>query len=62
MSRMIEIAAEAERPEFGADAGFPRRARHLDETPSAEYPHFSGRPASGTPVSCEGGRGHAGNT
>src|SRR5579863_3062848 len=36
MSRMIEIAAEAERPEIGADAGLPRRTRHLDEKPSAE--------------------------
>src|SRR5579863_5132854 len=36
MSRMIEIAAEADRPEIGADAGFPRRTRHLDDKPSAE--------------------------
>jgi hypothetical protein len=36
MSRMIEIAAEAERPEIEAGAGFPRRTRHLDEKPSAE--------------------------
>jgi hypothetical protein len=47
MSRMIEIAAEAERPEIGADAGFPRRTRHLDEKPSAEYlptQHFPEHP------------------
>jgi hypothetical protein len=37
MSRMIEIAAEAERPDIEADAGFRRRTRHLDEKPSAEY-------------------------
>jgi hypothetical protein len=34
---MIEIAAEADRPEFGVGAGFRRRTRHLDEKPSEEY-------------------------
>jgi hypothetical protein len=37
MSRMIEIAAEAERPEMGAGAGFPRRTRHLEEKASVEH-------------------------
>jgi len=37
MSRMIEIAAEAERPEMGAGAGFPRRTRHLEDRTSAEH-------------------------
>ena len=36
MSRMIEIAAEAERPEMAAGAGFPQRTRHLDEKPLNE--------------------------
>lgn len=33
MSNVIEIAAEAERPEIGAGAGFPRRTRHTDDKP-----------------------------
>ena len=36
MSTVIAwIAAEAERPEIGLGAGFPRRTRHMDEQPSA---------------------------
>ena len=31
MSSVIEIAAEAERPNIEASAGFPRRTRHLEE-------------------------------
>ena len=38
MSNVIAwIAAAAEWPEIGAGAGFPRRRRHLDEKPLAEY-------------------------
>jgi len=36
MSRIIEIAAEAERPGSGEGAGFPRRTRQVEEKPSAE--------------------------
>jgi len=52
MSRMIEIAAETERPEMGADAGFPRRTRHLEDKPSAEHlpaHQFPGKVAKATP-------------
>jgi hypothetical protein len=37
MSELIEIAAEAERPEMGAGAGFPRRTRQLEEKVSVEH-------------------------
>jgi len=38
MSNLIAwIAAEAERPEMGTGAGFPRRTRHLEEKPVAEH-------------------------
>jgi hypothetical protein len=37
MGMRIEILAEAERPEIGANPGFPRRTRHIDEKPLAEY-------------------------
>jgi hypothetical protein len=37
MSNVIAwMAAEAERPEPGASAGFPRRTRQMDERPSAQ--------------------------
>ncbi len=37
MSNLIAwMAAEAERPEIGTSAGFPRRTRHSDERPSAQ--------------------------
>ena len=36
MSGMIEIAAEAEQPEIGTGAGFPRRTRHLKEKPAVD--------------------------
>ncbi len=52
MSRMIEIAAEAERPDIGAGAGFPRRTRHLDEKPETEYlpsHQFPAKAAEATP-------------
>jgi hypothetical protein len=52
MSRMIEIAAEAERPDIEAGAGFPRRTRHLDEKPLAEYlprHQFPAKAAEATP-------------
>jgi hypothetical protein len=37
MGMRIEILAEAERPEIGASPGLPRRTRHMDEKPLAEY-------------------------
>jgi hypothetical protein len=37
MSEVIEISAEAERPEAGARAGFPRRTRQGAEERSAEH-------------------------
>jgi len=47
------LAAEAERPEMGAGAGFPRRTRHLDEKPLAESlsrHQFPAKAAEATPA------------
>jgi hypothetical protein len=50
MSNVIAwMAAEAERPEIGASAGFPRRTRHREEQPSAQRlpaPQFSATEAT----------------
>jgi hypothetical protein len=47
MSNLIAwIAAEAEKPEIGASAGFPRRTRHLKQLPVGRWPaHQYPRPA-----------------
>lgn len=38
MSNVIAwMAAEAERPEIGVSAGFPRRTRHRDEQPPTQH-------------------------
>jgi hypothetical protein len=62
MSTLIAwMAAEAERPEIGASAGFPRRTRHSDERPSAQrfsppqplQPQFSAKEEEGVPETGE---------
>jgi len=50
---IVRIAAEAERPEIVAGAGFPRRTRHLDENPLAEHlprHQFPAKTAEATPA------------
>jgi hypothetical protein len=51
MSRIIEITAEAEGPESGEGAGFPRRTRHLEEKPSADRLPVQQFPAHQFPAS-----------
>jgi hypothetical protein len=60
MSRMIEIAAEAERPEMGAGGGFRGRRRNMKEKPSADK--MGAERVSAHQFPAESGEGDTGST